>query len=58
MGQAVAEKKSGFRWIKVLGIITVVGLIAAIARIVLRVFREESHRAEEAQSGTDSQSGV
>jgi hypothetical protein len=58
MGQAVADNKSGFRWIKVLGIITLVGVIAAIARIVLRVFREESRRADESHSGTDSQSGV
>ncbi len=58
MVNAVAENKSGIRWIKILGIITLIGVVAAVGRIVLRVFREESHRANEGAANSDSQSGV
>ena len=35
------ETRKGRGWIKILGIITVVGILIAVARIVLRVFREK-----------------
>lgn len=31
----------GFNWLKLLGILAVVGVIVAVGRIVLRVFREK-----------------
>ena len=39
--------KKGKGWIKVLGIITVVGIVFAVARIVFRVFREKPLDADE-----------
>jgi flagellar basal body-associated protein FliL len=35
------QPRKGKGWIKILGIITVVGLFIAVARIVIRVFREK-----------------
>lgn len=50
-----ALKSKSFRWVKVLGILTLIGVLIAVARIVIRVFREErlDHRV-----GQDSDSGV
>ena len=39
--------KKGKGWIKILGIITVVGILIAVARIVLRVFREKPLNTDE-----------
>jgi hypothetical protein len=44
-------KKSGVGIFKILGIITFVGVFIAVARIVIRVFREESRPPEEPNSG-------
>lgn len=44
LGNAPRKGKS---WIKILGIITVVGVLIAVARIVLRVFREKRVDADE-----------
>ncbi len=52
---AEALKSKGFRWVKVLGILTLIGILVAVARIVLRVFREEKL---ERRVGQDSESGV
>lgn len=49
MSQLAASK--GSRVIKVLGIITLIGVIVAVGRIVLRVFNEKS-------GDDDSQAGV
>jgi hypothetical protein len=45
-----ATASKGVNWFKVIGIITLVGILIAVARIVLRVFREkpedgDSHEA-------------
>gem|GEM_PF-5346185 len=39
------------KWIKWLGFITVFGILAAIGRIVVRVFREESRESGDRHSG-------
>ena len=36
-----ATTPKGVNWIKILGIVTAVGLLIAVGRIVLRVFREK-----------------
>jgi hypothetical protein len=36
-----ATTPKGFNWLKLLGVIAVVGVIVAIGRIVVRVFREK-----------------
>jgi hypothetical protein len=41
--------RKGKGWIKILGILTVVGILVAVARIVIRVFREKPLDADEAQ---------
>jgi hypothetical protein len=33
--------RKGRNWLKIIGIITLIGLVVAVARIVLRVFREK-----------------
>jgi hypothetical protein len=45
-----ATASKGVNWIKVLGIVALIGVLIAVGRIVLRVFREqpdtdESHEA-------------
>jgi hypothetical protein len=47
MKNALAARK-GKGWIKILGIITVVGILIAVARIVIRVFREKPLDTDEA----------
>jgi hypothetical protein len=47
MKNALTARK-GKGWIKILGIITVVGLLLAVARIVIRVFREKPLDTDEA----------
>ena len=42
------EPRKGKGWIKIIGIITVVGILIAIGRIVLRVFREKPLDSDEA----------
>ena len=37
-----ASASKGVNWIKVIGIITLIGVLIAVARIVLRVFREKT----------------
>ena len=49
MSQLGASK--GSKIIKALGIITVIGLIIAVGRIVLRVFNEGKHESEESDTG-------
>jgi hypothetical protein len=36
-----ATTPKGVNWIKIIGIITLVGVLVAVGRIVLRVFREK-----------------
>lgn len=36
-----ATTSKGTNWIRILGIVTAVGLLIAVGRIVLRVFREK-----------------
>lgn len=36
-----ATASKGVNWIKVIGIVTLIGILIAVARIVLRVFREK-----------------
>jgi len=36
-----APAPKGFNWLKLLGILAIVGVIIAVGRIVLRVFREK-----------------
>lgn len=33
--------RKGRNWLKIIGIITLIGILIAVARIVLRVFREK-----------------
>ena len=40
--------RKGKGWIKILGIITLVGILFAVARIVFRVFREKPLDTDEA----------
>jgi hypothetical protein len=35
------KASKGFNWLKLLGILAVVGVLIAVGRIVLRVFREK-----------------
>jgi hypothetical protein len=52
MVESVAQKKSGFKTlIKVIGIITFIGVLVAVARIVIRVFREERTDSPDSHSG-------
>ncbi|HEX2612306.1 MAG TPA: hypothetical protein VHO02_01780 [Fibrobacteria bacterium] len=37
-----ATASKGINWFKVIGIITLIGVLIAVARIVLRVFREKT----------------
>ena len=39
--------RKGRNWIKIIGIITLVGVLVAVARIVLRVFREKPVTGED-----------
>lgn len=43
--------KKGSSAIKILGIITLIGLIVAVARIVLRVFNEKPSEPEDGHNG-------
>lgn len=36
-----ATAPKGFNWIKILGIVALVGVLVAVGRIVLRVFQEK-----------------
>lgn len=36
-----AQPSKGFNWLKLLGILAIVGVVIAVGRIVLRVFREQ-----------------
>jgi len=49
MSDAVANK--GSRVLKALGIITVIGVLVAVGRIVLKVFREENAEGADAPDG-------
>ena len=42
------KPRKGKGWIKIIGIITLVGILIAVGRIVLRVFREKPVDADEA----------
>jgi hypothetical protein len=37
-----ATAPKGFNWLKLLGILAFIGVLVAVGRIVLRVFREKS----------------
>jgi hypothetical protein len=39
--------RKGRNWLKIIGIITLIGAAVAIARIVLRVFREKPYSNDE-----------
>ena len=39
--------RKGRSWIKIIGIITLIGILIAVARIVLRVFREKPSTGDE-----------
>jgi hypothetical protein len=41
MENTTASAPKGFNWLKLLGILAIVGVIIAVGRIVLRVFREK-----------------
>jgi hypothetical protein len=43
--------KKGSKAIKILGIITLIGVIVAVARIVLRVFNEKTGDPEDGHNG-------
>jgi hypothetical protein len=49
MSQSAAS--NGSRIIKVLGIVTLIGVIVAVGRIVLRVFKEKAAEPEDAHDG-------
>jgi len=49
MSQSTAS--NGSRILKVLGIVTLIGVLVAVGRIVLRVFQEKSGEAEDAGDG-------
>jgi hypothetical protein len=49
MSQSASSK--GSRIVKVLGIVTLIGVLIAVGRIVLRVFKEKSGEAEDAHDG-------
>ena len=49
MSQSAAS--NGPRILKVLGIVTLLGVLVAVGRIVLRVFKEKSGEAEDAHDG-------
>jgi hypothetical protein len=49
MSQSAAS--NGSRIIKVLGIVTLIGVIVAVGRIVLRVFKEKSGEPDDAHDG-------
>jgi len=55
MTDVMAESKVGMKLWKILGVITLISLVVAVGRIVLRVFREEDKRRSDA---SESQSGV
>ena len=40
------EARKGKSWIKIVGIITLIGVLIAVARIVLRVFKEKPESDE------------
>ena len=39
--------RKGRNWLKIIGIITLIGLVVAVARIILRVFREKPYANDE-----------
>ncbi len=49
MSQLAANK--GSRIIKVLGIVTLIGVLIAVGRIVLRVFNEKSGEPDDSHTG-------
>ena len=49
MSQLAASK--GTRIIKVLGVVTLIGVLIAVGRIVLRVFNEKSGEPDDAHTG-------
>jgi hypothetical protein len=46
-----SEARKGSRILKVLGIVTLIGVIIAVGRIVLRVFNEKSGSADDGHDG-------
>jgi hypothetical protein len=55
MSEATVGNKSGIKLWKIVGIITLIGVLVAVGRIVLRVFREENRKRQES---AESDSGV
>jgi hypothetical protein len=49
MSESASSK--GSRILKVLGIVTLIGVLVAVGRIVLRVFNEKSREPEDAHNG-------
>jgi hypothetical protein len=49
MSQSVANK--GSKIVKALGIVTLIGVIIAVGRIVLKVFNEKENGPEDGQAG-------
>lgn len=47
----MSQSAAGSRILKVLGIVTLIGVIVAVGRIVLRVFKEKSGETEDAHDG-------
>lgn len=39
--------RKGRNWLKIIGILTLIGIVVAVARIVLRVFREKPYANDE-----------
>ena len=46
-----SQSRSGSRILKIVGIVTLVGVLVAVGRIVLRVFNEKSDGAENDHDG-------
>ena len=48
---SVLAAKKGSKVVKILGVITLIGIIVAVGRIVLRVFNEKSSEPEDGHNG-------
>jgi flagellar basal body-associated protein FliL len=48
---SASAPKKGSRAVRILGIITLIGIIVAVARIVLRVFNEKGSEPEDGHNG-------
>ncbi len=47
----MSQSPAGSRILKVLGTVTLIGVLVAVGRIVLRVFQEKSGESEDAHDG-------